>query len=178
MGSQMQMRPLHTGYIGNVPRLRPRPGLLFRTIPLPSSRPWWRKRPPTQPLRRWRNADRPTHPREGQRLEIPASSSRSKTLPIWPSSSGHRSRPFGLSAVSIRPLRRAERRPHARSGDVFRVSRRGSLTLGTTENDYVGVEQWSRNIVRGHYLQLANLHAQHQRFARTATATDNGCISP
>ena len=34
-------------------------------------------------------------------------------------------------------------------------------------NDYVGVEQWSRNIVRGQYVQLANLHAQHQRFART-----------
>ncbi|WP_396272884.1 DUF6908 domain-containing protein [Granulicella arctica] len=33
-------------------------------------------------------------------------------------------------------------------------------------NDYVGVEQWSRNIVRGHYVQLANLHAQHQRFAK------------
>ena len=34
-------------------------------------------------------------------------------------------------------------------------------------NDYAGVEQWSRNIVRGQYVQLANLHAQHQRSAKT-----------
>ena len=34
-------------------------------------------------------------------------------------------------------------------------------------NDYVGVEQWSRNIVRSHYVHLVQLHAQHQRFAKT-----------
>jgi hypothetical protein len=34
-------------------------------------------------------------------------------------------------------------------------------------NDYVGVEQWSRNIVRGHYVHLVALHEQHQRFAKT-----------
>ena len=34
-------------------------------------------------------------------------------------------------------------------------------------NDYVGVEQWSRNIVRSHYLHLVQLHEQHQRFAKT-----------
>ena len=34
-------------------------------------------------------------------------------------------------------------------------------------NDYLGVEQWSRNIVRGHYVHLIALHEQHQRFAKT-----------
>jgi hypothetical protein len=34
-------------------------------------------------------------------------------------------------------------------------------------NDYAGVEQWSRNIVRGNYVHLIALHEQHQRFATT-----------
>jgi hypothetical protein len=34
-------------------------------------------------------------------------------------------------------------------------------------NDYVAVEQWSRNIVRDHYVHLVQLHAQHVRFAKT-----------
>ena len=33
-------------------------------------------------------------------------------------------------------------------------------------NDYVGVEQWGRNIVRDHYVHLLQLHEQHRRFAR------------
>ena len=32
-------------------------------------------------------------------------------------------------------------------------------------NDYMGVEQWSRNIVRNHYVLLIELHKQHDRFA-------------
>jgi hypothetical protein len=34
-------------------------------------------------------------------------------------------------------------------------------------NDYVAVEQWSRNIVRDHYVHLVALHQQHVRFAQT-----------
>jgi hypothetical protein len=34
-------------------------------------------------------------------------------------------------------------------------------------NDYLGVEQWTRAIVRGQYLALLELHNQHQRFALT-----------
>ena len=34
-------------------------------------------------------------------------------------------------------------------------------------NDYLGVEQWSRNIVRGNYVHLIALHEQHQHFAKT-----------
>ena len=33
-------------------------------------------------------------------------------------------------------------------------------------NDFVGVEQWSRAIVRGQYVYLASLHQQHERFAQ------------
>jgi hypothetical protein len=32
-------------------------------------------------------------------------------------------------------------------------------------NDYMGVEQWSRDIVRAHYVALPDLHKQHERFA-------------
>jgi hypothetical protein len=34
-------------------------------------------------------------------------------------------------------------------------------------NDYVGVEQWSRNIIDHHYVYLVALHQQHERFAAT-----------
>jgi hypothetical protein len=34
-------------------------------------------------------------------------------------------------------------------------------------NDFVAVEQWSRNIVGGHYVHLFALHEQHVRFAKT-----------
>jgi hypothetical protein len=33
-------------------------------------------------------------------------------------------------------------------------------------NDYVGVEQWSRNIVRDHFIYLVSLHQQHEQFAK------------
>jgi hypothetical protein len=34
-------------------------------------------------------------------------------------------------------------------------------------NDYVAVEQWSRNILRDRYVCLAELHQQHVDFAKT-----------
>lgn len=34
-------------------------------------------------------------------------------------------------------------------------------------NDYLGVEQWSRNVVDGNYIHLIALHAQHESFAKT-----------
>jgi hypothetical protein len=34
-------------------------------------------------------------------------------------------------------------------------------------NDYMGVEQWSRNIVGTNYVQLVELHKQHERFAKS-----------
>src|SRR5277367_5571337 len=44
----------------------------------------------------------------------------------------------------------------------------GAQTLMGTfnwRNDYVAVEQFSRSIVRGHYVALLELHRQHQQFA-------------
>jgi hypothetical protein len=32
--------------------------------------------------------------------------------------------------------------------------------------DYLGIERWSRTIVRGHYVYLVGLHQQHERFAK------------
>ena len=32
-------------------------------------------------------------------------------------------------------------------------------------NDYVAIEQWSRNLVRGNYVALLGLHSQHEHFA-------------
>jgi len=34
-------------------------------------------------------------------------------------------------------------------------------------NDYVAVEQWSRNIIRDRYVFLVALHEQHEQCART-----------
>jgi hypothetical protein len=34
-------------------------------------------------------------------------------------------------------------------------------------NDYMAVEQWSRNIVRNQYVHLVALHEQHVHFAKT-----------
>ena len=34
-------------------------------------------------------------------------------------------------------------------------------------NDYVAVEQWSRNIVGENYVHLVKLHEQHESFAKT-----------
>ena len=45
----------------------------------------------------------------------------------------------------------------------------GAQTLMGTfnyRNDYVGVEQWSRTIVRDNYVYLVSLHQQHERFAK------------
>ena len=46
----------------------------------------------------------------------------------------------------------------------------GAQTLMGTfnwRNDYVAVEQWSRNIIRDRYVLLVALHEQHEHFART-----------
>jgi hypothetical protein len=34
-------------------------------------------------------------------------------------------------------------------------------------NDYLGIEQWSRNVVDGNYIHRIALHAQHESFAKT-----------
>jgi hypothetical protein len=77
--------------------------------------------------------------------------------------------PLGLPAISVAHYCEL-------NGDLmrdpemcFELSKRiaGKLILDPYywRNDYVAVEQWSRNIVRGNYVALLGLHSQHERFA-------------
>jgi hypothetical protein len=52
---------------------------------------------------------------------------------------------------------------------MFELGRAGGLHLNSFyfRNDYVAVEQWGRCIVDGQYVFLAELHEQHQRFAKS-----------
>ena len=77
--------------------------------------------------------------------------------------------PCGLPAVSVAHY-------SERNGDLMRDPEM-CFELGLTggahldafywRNDYVAVEQWSRNIVRDRYVHLIELLEQHQRFAAT-----------
>ena len=77
--------------------------------------------------------------------------------------------PLGLPAISVAHY-------GEQNGDLmrdpemcFELSRPigGELILDPFywRNDYVGVEQWSRSIVRGQYVALPELHKQHELFA-------------
>lgn len=77
--------------------------------------------------------------------------------------------PLGLAAISIAHY-------GEQNGDLMRDPEMcfelakpvgSAITLDPYywRNDYVGVEQFSRAIVRGHYVALSQLHEQHQRFA-------------
>ena len=77
--------------------------------------------------------------------------------------------PMGLPAISV--CRYGEQ-----NGDLmrdpemcFELGLAGGAHLDPWywRNDYAAVEQWSRNIVRGHYVHLGQLHEQHKRFAET-----------
>ena len=77
--------------------------------------------------------------------------------------------PLGLPAISIAHY-------GEQNGDLMRdpeMCFELAKPVGSTitfdpyywRNDYVGVEQFSRAIVRGHYVALSQLHEQHQHFA-------------
>src|SRR5580658_278243 len=77
--------------------------------------------------------------------------------------------PLGLAAISVAHY-------GEQNGDLmrdpemcFELSKPvgGELTPDPFywRNDYLGVEQWSRSIVRGHYVALLELHKQHVLFA-------------
>ena len=77
--------------------------------------------------------------------------------------------PMGLPAVSVAHY-------GEQNGDLmrdpemcFELGFAGGVHLNPFyyRNDYMGVEQWSRNVVRDHYVHLVELHKQHERFART-----------
>ena len=76
--------------------------------------------------------------------------------------------PLALPAISVAHY-------GERNGDsmrdpemCFELSKRvGSLALDPYyfRNDYMGSEQWSRNLVNGLYLLLSDLHKLHELFA-------------
>jgi hypothetical protein len=75
--------------------------------------------------------------------------------------------PLGLPALSVAHY-------GEQNGDLmrdpemcFELGRAGGAHLNPFywRNDYTGTEQWSRTIVRDHYVHLFELHKQHQRFA-------------
>jgi hypothetical protein len=74
--------------------------------------------------------------------------------------------PSGLPTVSVTHY-------GEQNGDLMRDPemcfelRDGELDPYYYRNDYVGVEQWSRNIVSDQYVSLEMLHKQHARFAKT-----------
>ncbi|HEY1500922.1 MAG TPA: hypothetical protein VGF88_15195 [Acidobacteriaceae bacterium] len=73
--------------------------------------------------------------------------------------------PCGLPALSVAQYGDALCKPEM----CFELGLAGGAHLNPFyyRDDYIGVEQWSRNIVRDHYVHLIQLHEQHQRFAAT-----------
>src|SRR5580693_137571 len=76
--------------------------------------------------------------------------------------------PLGLPAISVAHY-------GEQNGDLMRDPEMcfefskpigGELTLDPFywRNDYLGVEQWSRSILRGQYVVLLELHKQHELF--------------
>jgi len=77
--------------------------------------------------------------------------------------------PLGLAAISVAHY-------GEQNGDLMRdpemcfelskpIGTKLTLEAFYWRNDYLGVEQWSRSIVRGHYVALLDLHKQHELFA-------------
>src|SRR5258705_12512147 len=109
------------------------------------------------------------HPQESRGLESrPLSQDRERALYGACDRSHRRIRPQRSSRNFRSPLRRTKR-------DLMRDPEM-CFELGFAEgphlepfyfrNDYLGIEQWSRTIERGHYVHLSGLHEQHKQFAR------------
>jgi hypothetical protein len=77
--------------------------------------------------------------------------------------------PMGLPAISVCHYGEQNGDPMRDPEMCFELGMAGGLHLDPWywRNDYLAVEQWSRNIVRGQYVYLVALHEQHERFART-----------
>jgi hypothetical protein len=77
--------------------------------------------------------------------------------------------PLGLPGLSIAHYGKQNGDPMRDPEMCFELSKpvfsRLSLDPYYWRNDYVVVEQFSRAIVRGHYVVLLDLHRQHERFA-------------
>jgi hypothetical protein len=77
--------------------------------------------------------------------------------------------PMGLPAISVAHY-------GEQNGDLMRdpemcfelgLAGGAHLSAFYYRNDFLGIEQWSRNVIDGNYIHLIVLHAQHERFAKT-----------
>jgi hypothetical protein len=77
--------------------------------------------------------------------------------------------PMGLPAISIAHYGEQNGDAMRDPEMCFELTAAGGMRLDPFyyRNDYMGVEQWSRNIVHDHYVHLVELHKQHERFAKT-----------
>lgn len=77
--------------------------------------------------------------------------------------------PCGLPALSVAHYGNQNGDPMRDPEMCFELGFAGAAHLDPYyyRNDYVGVEQWSRNIIGGHYIYLPALHHQHVSFAKT-----------
>jgi hypothetical protein len=77
--------------------------------------------------------------------------------------------PMGLPAISVCHYGEQNGDPCAtrRCASSLDSLEAHTLTRSIGVTIIVAVEQWSRNIVRGHYVYLFALHEQHVRFAKT-----------
>ena len=77
--------------------------------------------------------------------------------------------PLGLPAISVAHYGEQNGDPMRDPEMCFEVAKPFGSQLSLDpfywRNDYVAVEQFSRSIVRGHYVALLELHRQHQQFA-------------
>lgn len=77
--------------------------------------------------------------------------------------------PLGLPGISVAHYGEQNGDPMRDPEMCFELGKpiASKLTLDPYyfRNDYIGIEQWSRDIVRGHYVALPDLHKQHERFA-------------
>jgi hypothetical protein len=79
--------------------------------------------------------------------------------------------PLGLPSISVCHYGKLNGDAMRDPEMCFEIERAedGTLSLNPWyfRNDYLGLEQWSRNIIRGQYLHLVALHQQHKSFAQT-----------
>ena len=77
--------------------------------------------------------------------------------------------PAGLPALSVAHYGEMNgdlmRDPEMRFELVKPLGCEPSLDPYYWRNDYVGIERWSRSIVREHYVALLDMHTQHEHFA-------------
>jgi Domain of unknown function (DUF6908) len=77
--------------------------------------------------------------------------------------------PLGIPALSVAHYGEQNGDPMRDPEMCFELGLAGGAHLNPFywRNDYVAVEQWSRYIVRDHYVCLVALHEEHEHFART-----------